>query len=142
MLCYSIVEEIPDVQIYCDIRLQCNLTPRTLESATVGLARSLYGVSVIDDSNGKVIGMGRIMGDLGCFCTIVDICVLPDYQKNGIGKSVMKVLMKFVNEKVPKDSDVTLLAVGDAQYLYNQFQFYSTAPMGTIAMRYKRDLAP
>jgi ribosomal protein S18 acetylase RimI-like enzyme len=90
-----------------------------LESVTVGLARSIYGVSVIDEEfDKKVIGMGRIMGDLGCFFTIVDICVLPNYQRKGIGKIIMKALMKFVEEKVPKDSDVTLLAIGDAQYLY------------------------
>jgi hypothetical protein len=73
----TLVKKVPSPEEYCYIREQVGLSPRSLKSATLGLSKSIYGVSLID--NEKTVGMGRIIGDEGCFLTIVDIAVLPKY---------------------------------------------------------------
>jgi N-acetylglutamate synthase-like GNAT family acetyltransferase len=44
--------------------------------------------------NEKIIGAGRMLSDGVCYGWIHDIAVHPDYQKKGIGKKLMKELMK------------------------------------------------
>lgn len=135
---YSLVEEVPAPEIYCDIRVKCGLSPRSLESATIGLKRSIYGVSVINSEDGSFVGMGRIIGDEGCFLTIVDICVLPQHQKKKLGYKVMEALMTFVETKGSPDADVILIAVGDAKYLYEKFGLYLTSKDNSNSMRFNR----
>ena len=56
-------------------------------------------VSVVFD--GDTIGMGRIIGDGGCFFRVVDIAVLPEHQGKGLGKRIMKALTDHLSEQVP-----------------------------------------
>jgi ribosomal protein S18 acetylase RimI-like enzyme len=69
------------------------LSPKTRQAAERGLPDSIYSVLVKD---GKTpIGMGRVIGDSGCHCQVVDICVLPEYQGRGIGKMIMEKIMEL-----------------------------------------------
>ena len=63
------------------------MSPKTIEAARKGLPNTLYGVSLRHDD--EVIGMGRIIGDGGCFYTVVDIAVAPPFQGRGLGKRIM-----------------------------------------------------
>ena len=36
--------------------------------------------------------MGRVIGDNGCFFTVVDIAIVPELQGQGLGKRVMAAL--------------------------------------------------
>ncbi|MEO6104423.1 MAG: N-acetyltransferase, partial [Pseudoxanthomonas sp.] len=58
---YRLVEQFPGMDDYRRLRSACGLSPKSVEAAVRGLANTLYGVSVIDA--GRVIGMGRIIGD-------------------------------------------------------------------------------
>jgi len=72
--------------------------------------------------------MGRVIGDGGCFYQVVDIAVLPEHQGKGLGKRIMKEIMKFIALSVPQSAYVSLIADGKAQDLYAQFGFKYTAP--------------
>jgi len=72
--------------------------------------------------------MGRIIGDGGCFCQVVDICVLPENQGQGIGKVIMQQISNFIKTQLPKSCYVSLLADGDASHLYEKFGFKDTLP--------------
>ncbi|MBL1410020.1 GNAT family N-acetyltransferase [Sphingobacterium sp. C459-1T] len=41
------------------------------------------------DNKEEVVGMGRLVGDGGCHCQIVDVCVLPEHEKKDLGKLIM-----------------------------------------------------
>jgi len=41
----------------------------------------------------KIVGAGRAISDLSRFCYIVDLNVLQEYQKQGIGKQLVKDLV-------------------------------------------------
>ncbi|GAA5800373.1 hypothetical protein HPULCUR_005802 [Helicostylum pulchrum] len=135
---YILVEHVPSAQVYCDIRVKVGLTRRSLASAEKGLANSIYGVSIVDTTNQSTVGMGRIIGDEGCFLTLVDVAVLPLHQKKGLSHLIMKALVTFVNTKGSKDADVTLIAVGEASAIYEKYGFYPTVVDNSMSMRYNR----
>lgn len=129
----ELIERFPDVDDYCRLRIVAGMSPKTLEAARRGLPNTLYGVSLRHD--GAVIGMGRIIGDGGCFYTVVDIAVEPAYQKRGLGKRIMTALDAWLRANAMPSAYVTLVADGDAKHLYAQFGFVETAPF-SVNMEY------
>ena len=126
MTAYKIVEAQIPVAVYQNLRLSCGLSAKTDEACQIGLANSVYAVMV--ELEGETIGMGRIIGDGGCFCQVVDICVLPKHQGRGFGKIIMQNISNFINTKLPASCYVSLIADGDASFLYEQFGFQDTLP--------------
>src|SRR6476469_1306324 len=94
----EIVERFPGVDDYRRLRALAGMSPRTRQAAERGLPNTLYGVSLLRD--GEVVGMGRIIGDGGCFYTVVDIAVAPDYQGQGHGRRIMDALDAWLRANV------------------------------------------
>ena len=113
---------------YQQMRIDCGLSAKSTEAAEIGLANSLYAVMI--QSEGEVVGMGRVIGDGGCFCQVVDICVRPDHQGQGIGKLIMQQITNFIQTELPSSCYVSLIADGNASYLYEKFGFQETMPEG------------
>ncbi|MGL1922693.1 MAG: GNAT family N-acetyltransferase [Hyphomicrobiales bacterium] len=129
---YKIFAEIPNIEAYCDLRVAAGLSAKSQEIATIGLPNSCYAVSVKKDD--ELIGMGRIVGDGAVFLQICDIAVRPEYQGQGIGKAIVQNLTTHLAKNY-KGAYVSLIADGDAQYLYAQFGFKPVAP-DSIGMAY------
>jgi GNAT superfamily N-acetyltransferase len=123
---YAVVPEFPDVDDYRRVRLAAGLQDRAREAAEIGLRNTWFGVSVL--LHGVVVGMGRIVGDGGCFFQVVDIAVLPEHQGKGLGKRIMKALTDHLEENAPASAYVSLIADGEAHRLYAQYGFQMTAP--------------
>lgn len=58
------------------------------------LDNSMY-ISVAKVNN-KVVGMARLVGDYGTHGLLVDVVVLPQFQKQGIGKQIIKNILDNV----------------------------------------------
>ncbi|WP_409254959.1 GNAT family N-acetyltransferase [Janthinobacterium sp. S3T4] len=84
-----------------------------------------------------VVGMGRVIGDDGCFYQVVDIAVLPAHQGKGLGKLIMQEIRRYIDTSVPQSAYISLIADGQAQDLYAQFGFSHTAP-ASVGMALKR----
>ena len=132
---YTTVLAIPDAATYCHLRSASGLSPKTAEAAARGLPNSLFAVQVLHGD--EIVGMGRIIGDGGCFYQVVDIAVLPAHQVRGLGKLIMREIMRYIEEQVPASAYVSLIADGQAQNLYAQFGFTHTAPK-SVGMAMKR----
>ena len=115
--------EIP-AGVYRKLRTGSGLSDKTAEACAIGLRNSVHSVMI--KNGASVIGMGRIIGDGGCFCQIVDICVLPRFQGQGIGKMIMQNLSDFIWDRLPESCYVSLIADGDASFLYEKFGFRDT----------------
>jgi ribosomal protein S18 acetylase RimI-like enzyme len=137
-LSYSIRHSIPSVAVYRRLREQSGLSAMTVEAAERGLPNSLFAVELVAD--GQVIGMGRVIGDGGCFYQVVDIAVLPEYQGRGLGKAIMREISGYIEREVPESGFVSLLADGKAFELYQQFGFKLSAPhsVGMMLKKAKR----
>lgn len=123
---YEIDERGPSVEEYIHLRKSAGLSERSMEAATRGLVNSWYAVSL--RHQGKCIAMGRIVGDDGCVFHVVDIAVLPECQRQGLGSVIMQKLMERLYEVAPRTAIVTMLADGEAFKLYEKFGFRKTAP--------------
>ncbi|HEX5126357.1 MAG TPA: GNAT family N-acetyltransferase, partial [Rhodocyclaceae bacterium] len=96
---YAIKAQVPSTDDYISIRLAAGLSRKSVEAATIGLKNSLF--SVVAFFAGKPIGIGRVIGDGGCFFEIVDIAVLPEHQKKGVGDLIMRTLMDYIHANAP-----------------------------------------
>ncbi|PJC99461.1 N-acetyltransferase [Janthinobacterium sp. BJB1] len=126
---------IPAIATYQQLRVAAGLSAKTTEAAAKGLPNSLFAVQVL--LGDTVVGMGRIIGDGGCFYQVADIAVLPAHQGKGLGKLIMREIMRFIDSEVPPSAYVSLIADGQAQDLYAQFGFRHTAP-ASVGMALKR----
>lgn len=123
---WQITDAIPAADEYCELRLTAGLSPRSADAAEKGLPASLYSVCVRD--HGRLIGMGRIVGDGGCNFEIVDMAVHPDFQRQGLGLAIMQSLMRYLQTEAPSSAYVSLIADHGAPALYRKFGFEPTAP--------------
>ncbi|MDQ1042632.1 MULTISPECIES: GNAT family N-acetyltransferase [Streptomyces] len=116
----------PSVETYLRLRSVSGLSAKTAEAARAGLPNTWQGVTVL--CGDEPVGMGRVIGDGGCFFQIVDICVAPEHQGRGLGKRIMAELMQELEHRAPAGAYVSLIADGDARFLYEKFGFTPTMP--------------
>ncbi|NOR61089.1 MAG: GNAT family N-acetyltransferase [Rhodobacteraceae bacterium] len=122
----EVSNDAPSVAEFLKLRKEGGLCLFTPEAARIGLKGTLFAVTL--RHNGEAIGMGRIVGDGGCFLQIVDIAVDPRHRGKGLGKMVMAELMAIAKENLPDTAFLSLLADVPANKLYAQFGFEETAP--------------
>lgn len=130
---YELVEEVPSVEQYQQLRLATGLSAKSTAAATRGLTGSWYSVTIRQAE--AVVGMGRIIGDGGCFFQIVDVAVLPVHQGHGLGSRIMAALIARLERDAPATAIVTLLADGNAHQLYRKFGFELSAPASVGMLR-------
>ena len=123
---YALVVGIPTIQTYRRLRSVSGLSEKALEAAERGLPNTIHAVTVT--YSGETVGMGRIVGDGGCFYQITDIAVHPHHQGKGLGKKIMQALMEHLRATAPETAYVSLIADGPARHLYEKFGFTATAP--------------
>lgn len=89
----------------------------------LAMEHTLFRVSVWDGE--KIIGMARMLGDMGLDYYIKDVVVIPEYQHRGIGRLMINELMKFVNDNGIGGTDifVELCAVPDKMPFYEKLGF-------------------
>ncbi|MBG6163284.1 ribosomal protein S18 acetylase RimI-like enzyme [Labrenzia sp. EL_195] len=125
--------QTPDTDTYLSLRAAGGLSSYDRNAADIGLKNSLHSVMLFDKD--RPIGMGRLVGDGGCFVQVTDVVVLPDYQGRGLGKEIMSALTAFIETRLPPSAYVSLIADVPANHLYEQFGFRETAPRSVSMAR-------
>ena len=77
--------------------------------------------------------MGRVLGDGGWYFHVVDMAVLPEHQRRGLGAAVLGWLLDEIRAGAPPNPWVTLMADAPGRPLYEGFGFTQTAP-GSLGM--------
>ena len=116
-----LVERAPGIDDYRRLRTATGLSPKSEDAARRGLANTSHGVSLL--RRDEVVGMGRIVGDGGCFYFVVDIAVIPELQGRGLGKRIMDALDAWLRANAPPTAHVSLFADGEAKRLYAKYGF-------------------
>lgn len=117
--------ERPSVEQYLALRMEAGLSAMSAEGAEIGLPRSVFAVTLYEE--GALVGMGRVVGDGGCFFQVTDIAVKPSCQGRGLGKIIMREIRSFL-DTVPDRSYISLIADGEAARLYAQYGFEPVMP--------------
>ncbi|KWX71671.1 GNAT family acetyltransferase [Paenibacillus riograndensis] len=117
--------ERPSVEQYLALRMEAGLSAMSAEGAEIGLPRSIFAVTLYEE--GSLVGMGRVIGDGGCFFQVTDIAVKPSCQGRGLGKIIMREIRSFL-DTVPERAYISLIADGGAARLYAQHGFEPVMP--------------
>lgn len=134
----ALVERFPGVDDYRRMRVLTGLSPKSEAASLRSLANTTHGVSLLRD--GKVVGMGRIVGDDACFHFVVDIAVDPELQGRGLGKRIMDALDAWLRANALPTAHVSLFADGDAKHLYEKYGFRQSAK--SVGMFYRVPAPP
>lgn len=129
---YKLIERVPTIDEYRDLRRLAGLSQKSEEAAAAGLPNTRYAVVI--ERDGVAIGMGRVIGDGGTAFQVTDIAVLPEHQGQGLGKQIVARLVDWLRTSAPKSGYVSLIADGTAKDLYAKFGFKETAPEGSVGM--------
>lgn len=68
------------------------------EQIEKALKNSMYMVKAT--VNGKLAGIGRVVGDYSIVCMLTDICVKPEFQGQGIGLKIILELKRLIEADV------------------------------------------
>ncbi len=129
------VERRPTLDEYLGLRSRAGLNAFSRKAAEQGLKGTIHAVVV--ERDGVAIGMGRLIGDGGCFFQVVDIAVDPAHQGRGVGKAIMAALTAYIDRALPASAYVSLIADVPANRLYEKYGFVSTAPRSVGMARRK-----
>jgi ribosomal protein S18 acetylase RimI-like enzyme len=125
---YRLVESAPGVEGYLALRKRAGLSPKTREQATAALPGSWAACHVVHQASGETVGMGRVIGDGGWYFHVVDMAVLPDHQRRGLGDAILRSLLERIRADAPGGAYVNLLADPPGRSLYARHGFAETAP--------------
>lgn len=123
----------PSLDDYLRLRAESGLTPKTVEQGQACIDGAWTAVHVVDRDAGATVGMGRVIGDGGWYFHIIDMAVLPPYQRRGIGAAVLRFLIDEIERRAPEGAYVTLMADEAGRALYRAHGFVETGP-STVGM--------
>ncbi len=96
--------------------------------AETSLMNSIYCITVKDKNNKQIVGMGRIIGDGAIYFYIQDIIVHPNYERKGIGKDIMNILVEYLNLNAPDKAFVGLFSSQGKEPFYEKYDFKDYSP--------------
>lgn len=125
---YELCEGPPGVDAYLDLRERAGLSVRRADQAAAALPGSWYAVHVRVRATSVPVGMGRVIGDGGWYFHIVDMAVLPEHQRRGIGDAILGALLARIRSGAPPGAFISLLADEPGRPLYRRHGFGETGP--------------
>jgi GNAT superfamily N-acetyltransferase len=135
---YRLIEGPPALADYLSLRLRAGLSPKDALQGEAALRGSWWAAHVVA-ADGVTVGMGRIIGDGGWYFHIVDMAVLPEHQRRGIGDVILTSLVDRIRREAPAEPYITLLADEPGRRLYARHGFVPTAPQ-SVGMKLSKQL--
>jgi GNAT superfamily N-acetyltransferase len=127
---YELVEAAPTIEDYRELRSRSGLSPKSTPQAAGAIAGTWCFVHVVHRPTGQVVAMGRVIGDGGWYFQIADMAVLPEHQRQGLGREVLEHLIQAIHDRAPEDPWITLLADPPGVRLYESMGFRPTPSLG------------
>ena len=76
------------------------------EQIEKALSNTMYMVKATVD--GKLAGIGRVVGDYSIVCMLTDICVKPEFQGQGIGLKITNELKRLIDSNVHEGEKIQI----------------------------------
>lgn len=121
-------DRAPDASTYLALRAEVGFSKRDPAGAATALHNTLHAEWLWQDD--RLVGMGRIIGDGGCFVQISDIGVAPDFRNQGWGTDIVRRLLDWCDTTLPPRTFVNLIARPEAVRLYEKLGFFKCQGMG------------
>jgi ribosomal protein S18 acetylase RimI-like enzyme len=127
---YRLSDGAPTVADYLLLRERAGLSPKREDQAQAAVGGSWAAVHVIHEEDGTTVGMGRVLGDGGWYFHLVDLAVLREHQRRGLGDAILGALLERIRREAPASALVNLIADPPGRKLYARHGFVPTAPDG------------
>lgn len=97
--------------------------PLIEEQAQSGLDHSDFIIACRD--NHQIVGCARVFWDKGYIAYLADVMVKPEYQKQGIGKQLVRACIGFVQEQLKEGWRIKIVIVSakGKEPFYEKFGF-------------------
>ena len=120
---FELADNVLKAEDFLRLKVATGFIERPLQQVETALENGLFNVSAICD--GKVVGMGRLVGDGAMYWYLQEIVVLPEYQGKGIGKSIVNRLIEYIKSTAIPGTiiDIGLTAVKGKEPFYEKFSF-------------------
>lgn len=108
---------------FCDLQEAVGFGRPNLSQIKTALENSIYIVSA--EVDGKIVGMGRLVGDYARIFYIQDVFISPNYQRQGIGTAIMKKLLSYIKDLNLVDCNIMvgLMSAKGKEDFYKRFGF-------------------
>ena len=117
------IDEAPTLEEYKEMRRAVNFM--VLSDRIAGNAlNNAFHITTVRDC-GRAIGMIRVLSDGSYANFITDVMVIPEYQKQGIGRELMRRTVDFMKSTLEPGETIVLYlmsAIGKEEF-YKQFGF-------------------
>ncbi len=91
------------------------------EAAQISLARSLVAVVAVHE--GRVVGMGRLVGDGAMYAYLQDLAVDPVFHRRGIGDALVARLVAHARARLRPKAFLGVFATAAGADLYRRHGF-------------------
>lgn len=118
---FEIIEQLPSPKAFNQLRTSVGwheLNEKVVEKA---LNDSVFSICALFEK--RIIGMARIIGDDALYYYIQDLIVLPEFQGKGVGTSMLRRILEFLNTKTSKGTFVGLVAAKGSDGFFKKYGF-------------------
>ena len=119
----ELIDNILTPEDFVRLRVTTGFADIPVEHARKALQNGLLNVSAVKD--GKLIGMGRLVGDGAMYWYLQEIIVLPEYQGLGIGTMIVDHLVDYAvkNSSTGKFTTIGGVSVKGKEGFYQKLGF-------------------
>lgn len=135
MIDFKLFENQLSAEGFLRLKLATGFRNRPITQVEQALENDLLDVVAV--ANNEVIGMGRLVGDGVMYWYLQEIIVLPEYQGNGIGTSIVNHLLEYIKNNT-FEGDFTcvgLTAAEGKETFYERFGFKKSNGMNLYIER-------
>lgn len=117
------IDQAPSLEEYKEMRRAVNFMVLSDRIASNALNNAFHITTVRD--GGRAVGMIRVLSDGSYANFITDVMVIPEYQKHGIGKELMRRTMDFMMSTLEPGETIVLylMSASGKEEFYKQFGF-------------------
>ncbi len=126
---FKITEGQIDTKDFNALRAAVGWERHSSQAVRQALKNTLYLVKA-QAADGKVIGMARVIGDIGVNFYIQDVIVLPEYQGTGLGKKLMDKVMDYIKKKAKPGCFIGLMSAVGKEGFYEKYGFIKRPATG------------
>ena len=120
-----ILEENITIEEFLEVIESVGFKTYSKDQVEKALNNTMYMVKAMVD--GKIAGIGRVVGDYSIVCCLSDICVKPEYQGKGIGLKIVTKLKEMIEDGVKEGEkmqiELTPTAGNEAFYQKAGFKY-------------------
>ncbi|TLD18530.1 hypothetical protein PspLS_10254 [Pyricularia sp. CBS 133598] len=134
---YTVRAGLPSAHVYRDLRSAAGIIPVTADQAEAAVKGTWYGCHIVHTSTSSeetVVGMGAVIANGSWYFHIVDVAILPEHQRRGLGKVVIHAIMEYILANKPEGRPfISLSASAQGASLYRKSYTRTLILMPTMA---------